>query len=135
MPAGPPATPSELARWPHRFRFFNRNVFAAGFGTREAAAARAAGPVRIRFWAALPRAGSPHGDTLVLVREAPVSREGRVDERNLPAGVPMFEQLLGADGRVLRSAHGPTHVAGYNAGVPGGTSSCVGCHRGHSLAR
>ena len=75
------------------------------------------------------------GDTVVLVRETVVAKNGSVDERGLPAGVPMFEQLVDAKGNVLQSAHGPAHVAGFNMGTPGGTSTCVGCHRGHSRTR
>ncbi len=130
-----PRDAAALAARTQRFRYLNRGVFAAGFGERETARARAAGPLRLRFWAALPRAGAPPFDTLVLVREVPVGADGRVDERGLPAGVPMFEQLVDAAGHVLRSAHGPAHVAGYNAGVPGGTSRCAGCHAGHSAKR
>jgi len=55
-----------------------------------------------------------------------------VNERGLPADVPMFEQLVGRDGRVLMTAHGPAHVAGFNAGVAGTVARCVGCHLGHS---
>jgi hypothetical protein len=44
----------------------------------------------------------------------------------------MFEQLVDADGRVLRSADGPAHVAGFNSGRAGATAACVGCHTGHS---
>ncbi|MEO5616729.1 MAG: hypothetical protein ABIS67_03080 [Candidatus Eisenbacteria bacterium] len=130
-----PRSIEELERWPARFRFFNRNVFGGGFGTREAKDARASGPIRIRFWATLPREDAEHGDTLVLVRESEVARNGRVDERDLPAGVPMFEQLVDAKGAVLQSAHGPAHVAGHNVGIPGKTASCIGCHRGHSMKR
>ena len=127
-----PRTVAELSQWPARFRFLNRNVFGGGFGAREAKAARAAGPVKIRFWAVLPRENAEHGDTLVLVRESEVAKSGRVDQRDLPAGIPMFEQLVDANGTVLRSAHGPAHVAGFNVGIPGKTSTCVGCHRTHS---
>lgn len=130
-----PASPDDLARHRTTFRFLNRDVFGAGFGAKEAAAARAAGPVRIRFFAALASATAAGGDTVVLVREAAVAANGRVDESGLPAGVPMFEQLVDARGSVLRSAHGAAHVAGFNFGRPGATASCVGCHRGHSLAR
>ena len=130
-----PRTMEELGPPRATFRFLDRNVFGAGFGAKQAAAARAAGPVRIRFWAALARPEIQGGDTVVLVREAPVSKNGRVDEDGLPAGVPMFEQLLDAHGSVLRSAHGAAHVAGFNFGRPGQTASCVGCHRGHSLAK
>ena len=142
-PAPPPATSldplprtmAELGPPRATFRFLDRNVFGAGFGAREAAAARAAGPVHIRFYAALARPEAERGDTIVLVREAQVAKNGRVDESGLPAGVPMFEQLLDAHGSVLRSAHGAAHVAGFNFGRPGQTASCVGCHRGHSLAK
>lgn len=130
-----PRTVEELGPPRATFRFLDRNVFGAGFGTKQAAAARAAGPVRIRFWASLARPESQGGDTVVLVREAPVARNGRVDQNGLPAGVPMFEQLIDAHGSVLRSAHGAAHVAGFNFGRPGQTASCVGCHRGHSLAK
>jgi hypothetical protein len=129
--ADPPVSAAELARWPWRFRFHNRDVFGAGFGPVDS---RARASARIRFWASLARPDSAGGDTLVMVREVPV-RNGGVDERDLPAGIPMFEQLLDAGGNVMRSAHGPAQVAGFNAGLPGRTSNCVGCHLGHSIAR
>jgi hypothetical protein len=140
----PPRDPAALAAWPDTFRFLNRDVFAGGNFERGvepgspssgAAASRDPAAARIRFWASLPRGGSGGGDTLVLVREAAVGPGGRVDEHGLPAGVPMFEQLVGADGRVLRSALASAHVAGFNTGWPGETARCVGCHRGHSIAR
>jgi hypothetical protein len=133
--APPPRTLAELASWPERFRFLDRDVFGGGFGADSARSARARGATRIRFWTVLPRAEAPGGDTLVLVREAAVARNGHVDERDLPAGIPMFEQLVDARGAVLMSAHGAAQVAGYNVGLPGRTTSCVGCHRGHSLKR
>jgi hypothetical protein len=43
----------------------------------------------------------------------------------------MFEQVVDARGRLLRSASGPAHVAGFNASAPG-ERRCVGCHVGHS---
>jgi hypothetical protein len=71
----------------------------------------------------------------VLVREARVERSGRVDQASLPAGIPMFEQLIDEHGRVLSSTLGTAHVAGYNAGPPGETVRCIGCHRGHSIEK
>jgi hypothetical protein len=44
----------------------------------------------------------------------------------------MFEQLVDERGRVLRSASGPAHVPGLNAGRFGTGTKCVGCHAGHS---
>ena len=86
---------------------------------------------RIRFLAA-PDLESGEGDTAVVIRELEVGADGRVDARGLPADVPLFEQLVAADGAILRAAHGPAHVAGFNAGAPGSRSRCVGCHLGHS---
>ena len=68
---------------------------------------------------------------MVLLREAPVSSRGEVDVAGLPVDLPMFEQVVDASGRVLMSAHGPAHVAGFNASSPG-ERRCLGCHVGHS---
>ncbi|MBI1795504.1 MAG: hypothetical protein HYR74_00465 [Candidatus Eisenbacteria bacterium] len=125
----PAADTSDLARRAG-FRFDDLDVFADG------AIARGAAPrtngARLRFFALLSRPERTGGDTAVMIREAPVGARGVVDERGLPADVPMFEQLIGADGHVLMTAHGPAEVAGSNAGVAGATTRCVGCHLGHS---
>jgi hypothetical protein len=117
------------------FRFLDRDVFAGsrarpGIGP---APARTEG-TRVRFWATIATATSPHGDTAVLVLEAPLAAGGSIDVR-LPAGVPMFEQVVDALGRVLRTTSGPAHVAGLNAGAAGGEARCIGCHLGHSTIR
>ena len=85
---------------------------------------------RIRFLAAVPQESGP--DSALLIRELAVGSDGRVEALGLPADMPLFEQLVGPEGMVLRAAHGPAHVAGFNAGAPGGRSRCVGCHLGHS---
>jgi len=135
LPPAPPAPvwqPDGLATGP-TFRFFDRDVFAGGHAMPGVhAAPPRSGGARIRFWAALPRPTVAGGDTAVLVREVPVRPDGSVDER-VPAGVPMFEQLVDSNGRVLRTPEGPAHVAGLNTGPPGGTVTCVGCHTGHSV--
>lgn len=129
-----PIDATRLAGWPETFRFANRDVFARAYGKLATAVHRGAAQVRIRFWAELP-GGAGQRDTLVLVREVPVQRSGRVDERSLPAGIPMFEQLVDDRGNVLVSSLGAAHVAGYNAGTPGETAQCIGCHRGHSIEK
>jgi hypothetical protein len=127
-----PTAPESLAMLP-TFRFFDRDVFAGGHARPGVhAAPPRTQNARIRFWAALPRPEVAGGDTAVLVREAAIGPNGSADER-VPAGVPMFEQLVDANGRVLRSMDGPAHVAGLNAGAPGATVTCVGCHTGHSV--
>ena len=57
---------------------------------------------------------------------------GQIDALSGQSRLPMFEQLVGPDDRILMTAHGPAHVAGSNAGVAGLVSRCVGCHLGHS---
>jgi len=108
------------------FRYRNRDVFA-GAG----APARTSG-ARLRFFQTLDRPDADGGDSVVMVREVGVPRSGLVDERELPAGVPMFEQLLDAHGRTLQGPLGPAHVLGLNVGSPGATATCRGCHVGHS---
>jgi hypothetical protein len=114
------------------FRFFDRDVFGGGHARPgiHAAPTRTAG-ARIRFWTTVARVGGAPGDSAVLLREVPVRADGSVDQA-LPADLAMFEQLVDADGRVLRSADGPAHVAGFNSGRAGATAACVGCHTGHS---
>jgi hypothetical protein len=85
----------------------------------------------VRFFAALARPGTALGDTAVLVREAPVLPGGEVRADHLPAGVPLFEQVVDSLGHVLMSAHGPAHVPGFNPGGAG-ERRCIGCHAGHS---
>ena len=133
-PAAMPFTTLEQALGSQQqFRFFNRNVFAkppAGRGLPDGP--KPAPGASIRFYATLDRAQAAGGDTVALVREAAVGPNGRVDESGLPAGLPMFEQLVDREGHVLRSSHGAAHVAGLNAGVAGGVTRCIGCHAGHS---
>lgn len=96
-------------------------------------APRPASGARIRFYAAPLLDPLGTRDTVILLRETPVRADGSVLEPGLPADVPLFEQVVDAEGRVLRSAHGgAAHVAGFNAGRPGSESRCLGCHVGHS---
>jgi hypothetical protein len=88
--------------------------------------------VRIRFFAALSRPAGRGGDSLVLIREGHLTRTGAVHEDVTPGDVPMFEQLVGADGRILLTSTGPAHVPGFNVGRTGGGTHCIGCHTGHS---
>jgi len=113
------------------FRFDNVDVFGGGHARKGVAAAppRTTG-ARIRFWRTEPLA-NVEGDSAILIREVPIRPDGSVDEL-LPADTPLFEQLIDAHGKVLRTADGPAHVAGYNWGRSGETVRCIGCHVGHS---
>ena len=111
------------------FRYLNHDVFAGSGAPRRRAGSR------IRFFVTLDRPLAEGGDTVVMVRERPVPENGRVDERGLPSGQPMFEQLLDAHGRTIQGPLGPAHVLGLNAGTAGATLECRGCHVGHSRRR
>lgn len=115
------------------FRYHALDVFADG---PEGSPARGAAPrvtgARLRFYRTVSQPWRAGGDSAFLIREVPIGPDGEADVKGLPAGTPLFEQLVGPDGRVLMTAHGPAHVAGSNAGTPGATSRCVGCHLGHS---
>ena len=129
----PPVTAEQLLRDPRTARFDCLNVFANGpvDGALEDAI-----PIqrdtRIRFFGVLSRPEREGGDSLVLVREAKVTPQGAVHVDEVPADQPLFEQLVDAHGRVLRSGSGPAHVTGFNYTRPGAGTQCVGCHTGHS---
>ncbi len=128
-----PASAADLERRP-RFRYNALNLFANG--PMDLPIGPALGPrarVFLRFFAALARLEQDGGDTIVMIREVPIGADGSVDARDLPAGVPLFEQAVNHQGAVLASTHGLGHVAGLNSGYPGATSTCLGCHRGHSI--
>jgi hypothetical protein len=115
------------------FRFDCLNVFANGAVDEPFPDAPPMQEgLRIRFYAALARPDAAGGDTAILLRESPLTLSGAVHETELPADTPMFEQLVDAHGHVLRSASGPAHVPGFNAGRYGHGTKCVGCHLGHS---
>lgn len=133
MPDLPVTTEARLHDLTNTFRFDCLNVFAnAGLDLPFPAAPPMQRGVRIRFYAALARPGSAFGDTAVLVGETPVTPAGAVHQDGMPSDVPLFEQLVDERGRVLRSASGPAHVPGLNAGRFGTGTKCVGCHAGHS---
>ena len=71
--------------------------------------------------------------TLLLIKQAPVPRSGRVDLM-LPAEAPLFEMLVDGEGRALMTTHGPAQVRGFNIGASASTSRCSGCHLGHSTS-
>jgi hypothetical protein len=73
-------------------------------------------------------------DPSVLVKIATVFPKGGVHEPEVPADVPLFEQIVDSTGAVLRtSSNGFAHVAGMNYERIGGGTKCVGCHAGHSV--
>jgi hypothetical protein len=132
-PPLPSTTMAEVTRLDDTFRFDCLNVFRTGpVDSPFPDAPRIAQGVRIRFFATLARPGSATGDSVVLVRERAIETSGAVHEHDIPGDVPMFEQLVDAEGRILRSPRGPAHVPGSNFSRAGSGTKCVGCHVGHS---
>lgn len=129
----PAAQFEDLRRGVNTFRFDCLNVFMnAPVDAPIPDAPRYAHGLRIQFFTTLSRPRAAGGDTVVLVRDAGVEPDGGVHVDNIPADTPLFEQLVDSHGRVVRSASGPAHVPGFNAGRFGTGTKCVGCHVGHS---
>jgi len=117
--------------WPAgEFTYHSLGVFRDTRAVRGAPAKVPGG--RLRFYAARLLDAEGDADSVILIRETPLAADGSIEARGLPADVPLFEQLVDGSGHVLLSAHGPAHVAGFNAGSPGSVSRCMGCHVGHS---
>jgi len=127
--------PPSSAEWDRSetFRFDCLNVFTnAAVDVPIPDAPRLMPNLRIRFFGTVARPGRPGADSLILVRESRVHRNGAVHEDGVPSEIPMFEQLVDSTGRVLRTAMGPAHGAGFNVSRIGSGARCVGCHLGHS---
>lgn len=79
-------------------------------------------------------------DWPILLREMIIPPSGAIVNSEAPANLPLFEQLRSS---VITGYKVPVtglplptstaHVAGMNYGRPGTTSTCIGCHRGHTL--
>ena len=117
------------------FRFDCMNIFMNGsvddpmpdapFLTRGA---------KIRFFMNTQRQNPRSPDPSVLIKAVDVFPQGGVHEPDVPADVPMFEQVVDSTGKVLRSPSGGfAHVTGMNYERIGGGTKCVGCHAGHSV--
>jgi hypothetical protein len=86
----------------------------------------------IEFYMNPQRAGAAEPDPPILLGRKEIGRDGKVTFE-LPAGVPLFEVLRRADGRLGLGRDGQVfHVGGMNFGAAGQEARCVGCHAGHS---
>ena len=116
------------------FRFDCMNIFTNGDVDEPIPdAPRIATDATIRFFISV-QGDDPLAGAAVLLKEAPVFRSGGVHQPELPADVPLFEQVVDSLGRVLESPGGKfAHVPGMNFERIGGGTKCVGCHAGHSI--
>lgn len=76
----------------------------------------------------------PNGlDYPILFREIDLDYDGKIAQGDMPANVPMFEQIVDSTGKVLVNPKGNiAHVMGLNFGAQGSGTKCVGCHVGHT---
>ena len=89
---------------------------------------------RIRFFMNIQRQNRAFPDPSILVKEVPVFPSGGVHEPDVPADVPLFEQIVDSTGKVLQTSSGKfAHVPGFNFERIGGGTKCAGCHAGHSM--
>lgn len=88
---------------------------------------------KIKFFMSFQRQDSTGKDAALYFGDVPVFHGGQIAMDNVPANVPMFEQLVDSSGKVLRGSTGQVaHVIGMNYGKPGTGTKCVGCHSGHT---
>jgi hypothetical protein len=89
---------------------------------------------RFRFFLNFQRQNSNGLDLPILYKEITVRYDGKILEPDMPANVPLFEQVTDSARRVLVNSKGNVaHVTGMNFGINGSGTKCVGCHAGHSL--
>jgi hypothetical protein len=89
---------------------------------------------RIRFFMNVQRQNPAYPDPSIFLKDADVFLDGSVHEHDVPADVPLFEQVVDHAGRVLESPDGKfAHVTGMNFDRMGSGTKCVGCHAGHSM--
>ena len=115
------------------FRFDCMNVFAnAAVNAPIPDAPRVQPGLTLRMFGVVARPGIAGGDSAILLREVPVSPYGAVHVDDVPADVPLFEQLVDARGQIVMTGNGPAHGTGFNANRLETGTKCVGCHAGHS---
>ncbi len=88
---------------------------------------------RINFFLNFQRRDTLGLDTPIFIHSEQIDYAGGVHFDNAPADVPMFEQVVDSNGKVISGSKGQiAHVTGLNYGRPGTGTKCVGCHAGHS---
>ncbi len=117
------------------FRFDCMNIFTNGKVDEPIPdAPRIAQDLTIQFFMNSQRQNSVGPDPTILLKTAPVFYNGGIHEHDVPAEVPLFEQIIDKDNKVLGTTDGKwAHVAGLNFERLGSGTKCVGCHIGHSL--
>jgi hypothetical protein len=88
---------------------------------------------RINFFLNFQRRDTLGLDTPVFIHAEQIDYAGGIHFDNAPADVPMFEQVVDFNGKVISGSKNQiAHVTGMNYGRPGTGTKCVGCHAGHT---
>jgi hypothetical protein len=88
---------------------------------------------QMRFFINYQRQNPEGLDYPVLFREVRVDHDGKIAQGDIPANIPMFEQITDSSGKVLvNRKNNIAHVTGFNFGSKGSGTKCVGCHAGHT---
>ena len=117
------------------FRFDCMNIFMNGDVDEPMPdAPKIIQSARIRFFMNTQRQNPTTPDPSIFIKEVPVFPSGGVHEPDVPADVPLFEQIVDSTGKVLATSSGKfAHVPGFNFERIGGGTKCAGCHAGHSM--
>ncbi len=131
----PPTEDPETYYVNDSFRFDCLNIFTNGAVDEPMPdAPRIATGAKIRFFLNCQRQNPHSPDPSILLKTVDVFSKGGVHEPGLPADVPLFEQIIDGEGKVLRTSSGGfAHVPGMNYERIGGGTKCAGCHAGHSM--
>ena len=117
------------------FRFDCMNIFTNGAVDEPVPdAPRITTGARIRFFMNVQRQNPLYPDPSIFLKDAEVFLGGAIHEHDLPADVPLFEQIVDKHEKVLETPNGKfAHVTGMNFDRMGSGTKCVGCHAGHSI--
>jgi hypothetical protein len=117
------------------FRFDCMNIFINGKVDEPMPdAPRIGQDLTIQFFMNPQRQSSDRPDPSILLKTAPVFYMGGIHEHDVPAEVPLFEQIIDKNGKVWETTDGKfAHVAGFNFERVGSGTKCAGCHIGHSM--
>ncbi len=89
---------------------------------------------RIKLYLNFQRTDTSGKDDAILFLNEPIQFAGGFWIPMIPADVPVFDQVVDFQGRVIAGSKGQiAHLSGLNFGRPGTGTQCVGCHQGHSF--
>ena len=117
------------------FRFDNLNIYAnAPVDAPVDDAPPLTKNAKFRFFMNFQRQNPDGLDQPILLKEITVNYDGKIAQQEIPANVPLFEQLVDSNGKIVVNGLGKiAHVTGMNYDKNAAGTKCVGCHAGHSL--